>query len=237
MCTFLSIFIHVCTNYPPLKEYIIEILTKFCKQSLSRLLFQSIIKLSRNVNSRKTVSKRKRTKSRYSIAYIHRACITDTFPPFERYTQRSEHVERGEGTINASPPPFSAWQKTFRCYWKKKKNRTKNDTSNDSTIRGYLPSFFPALEFFSHSFISIVTLPVRLDSLFRLSNNRNPSFTIQNPIEYRSSRLPTSPAPPEISYIMRQWDRKKDGGGPNGTISSVDPVQGDRTNCYSILIL
>lgn len=147
-------YTRVYTNYPPLKEYIIEILTKFCKQSLSRLLFQSIIKLSRNVNSRKTVSKRKRTKSRYSIAYIHRACITDTFPPFERYTQRSEHVERGEGTINASPPPFSVWRKTFRCYWKKKKNRTKNDTSNDSTIRGYLPSFFPALEFF-FSFIHL----------------------------------------------------------------------------------
>lgn len=153
MCTFLSIFIHVCTNYPPLKEYIIEILTKFCKQSLNRLLFQSIIKLSRN--SRKTVSKRKRTKSRYSIAYIHRACITDTFPPFERYTQRSEHVERGEvrGHNKRIPSPVFRVAENLSLLLKKK-NRTKNDTSNDSTIRGYLPSFFPALEFF-FSFIHL----------------------------------------------------------------------------------
>lgn len=139
MCTFLSIFIHVCTNYPPLKEYIIEILTKFCKQSLSRLLFQSIIKLSRN--SRKTVSKRKRTKSRYSIAYIHRACITDTFPPFERYTQRSEHVERGEvrGHNKRIPSPvFRVAENLSLLLKKKKKNRMKNDTSNDSRISSFL---------------------------------------------------------------------------------------------------
>ena len=134
-------YTRVYTNYPPLKEYIIEILTKFCKQFLSRLLLQSIIKLSRNVNSRKTVSKRKRTKSRYSIAYIHRACITDTFPPFERYTQRSEHVERGEGTINASPPPFSVWRKTFRCYWKKKKKSYEKryvEWFDDSRVSSFL---------------------------------------------------------------------------------------------------
>lgn len=148
-------YTRVYTNYPPLKEYIIEILTKFCKQFLSRLLLQSIIKLSRNVNSRKTVSKRKRTKSRYSIAYIHRACITDTFPPFERYTQRSEHVERGEvrGHNKRIPSPVFRVAENLSLLLKKK-NRTKNDTSNDSTIRGYLPSFFPALEFF-FSFIHL----------------------------------------------------------------------------------
>lgn len=132
-------YTRVYTNYPPLKEYIIEILTKFCKQSLSRLLFQSIIKLSRN--SRKTVSKRKRTKSRYSIAYIHRACITDTFPPFERYTQRSEHVERGEvrGHNKRIPSPvFRVAENLSLLLKKKKKNRMKNDTSNDSRISSFL---------------------------------------------------------------------------------------------------
>ena len=197
-------YTRVYTNYPPLKEYIIEILTKFCKQSLSRLLLQSIIKLSRNVNSRKTVSKRKRTKSRYSIAYIHRACITDTFPPFERYTQRSEHVERGEvrGHNKRIPSPgFPCGGKPFVVIEKKKIVR-KTIRRMTRRFEGIFLPFSPPSNFFSHSFISIVTLPVRLDSLFRLSNNRNPSFTIQ--IEYRSSRLPTSPAPPEISYIMRQ---------------------------------
>lgn len=200
-------YTRVYTNYPPLKEYIIEILTKFCKQFLSRLLLQSIIKLSRNVNSRKTVSKRKRTKSRYSIAYIHRACITDTFPPFERYTQRSEHVERGEvrGHNKRIPSPvFRVAENLSLLLKKKKKIVRKTIRRMTRRFEGIFLPFSPPSNFFSHSFISIVTLPVRLDSLFRLSNNRNPSFTIQNPIEYRSSRLPTSPAPPEISYIMRQ---------------------------------
>lgn len=136
-------YTRVYTNYPPLKEYIIEILTKFCKQSLSRLLFQSIIKLSRNVNSRKTVSKRKRTKSRYSIAYIHRACITDTFPPFERYTQRSEHVERGEvrGHNKRIPSPvFRVAENLSLLLKKKKKSYEKRyvEWFDDSRVSSFL---------------------------------------------------------------------------------------------------
>lgn len=135
-------YTRVYTNYPPLKEYIIEILTKFCKQSLSRLLFQSIIKLSRNVNSRKTVSKRKRTKSRYSIAYIHRACITDTFPPFERYTQRSEHVERGEvrGHNKRIPSPVFRVAENLSLLLKKKKSYEKRyvEWLDDSRVSSFL---------------------------------------------------------------------------------------------------
>lgn len=135
-------YTRVYTNYPLLKEYIIEILTKFCKQFLSRLLLQSIIKLSRNVNSRKTVSKRKRTKSRYSIAYIHRACITDTFPPFERYTQRSEHVERGEvrGHNKRIPSPVFRVAENLSLLLKKKKSYEKRyvEWLDDSRVSSFL---------------------------------------------------------------------------------------------------